>query len=139
MPNDKAGLGLLIIGGLVLWGISRVEPEKKLERKYKEIPILINESVAAMNEARQAATTRDWSIAVAKAQQSVEIAKQAEATAGQPIPNQKYPTISLSELAQSHLEGAKMQEYAATQTSPTGYATGGFENAGDFGYGAGVF
>jgi len=36
MPNDKAGLGLLIIGGLALWGLSRAKPE---EIREKIIPI----------------------------------------------------------------------------------------------------
>jgi len=157
MPNDKAGLGLLIIGGLVLWGLSRAKPEvvppkvipifpppkppipPKLPVLPENIVPLINESVSAMNEAREFANIENWAGAAVLAEQAVQAAKKAEELAGVPIQNQRHPDINLVQQAESHLTAAREQIYWAAQTSPTGYAAGGYENAADFGYGAGVF
>jgi len=111
----------------------------KVPVKESLIPALINRAVAQINAVRKAADARDWTTAVNNAEKAVEAARLAEEAAGAPIPNQKYPSITLLAQAKSHYEGAQIQSYAAAQTSPAGYASGGYENAGDFGYGAGVF
>lgn len=144
MVEERAGLIILGIGALALWGLTRkpeeeIELEKKAKLTKEAIPGLINEAVSSMNAAREAATRQDWKTSVAEAQKAVDAAHKAEELAGTPIPNQTCPGITLGQQAESYLWGAEAQSYAAAQTSPTGYASGGYENAADFGYGAGVF
>lgn len=107
--------------------------------KEQQIYDLVNQSVSLINEAKQAATARDWDKCLSLAQAAANAAHEAEALAETPIAHKALPSLSLGALADSCVSGAAMQSYAAAQTSPSGYAAGGYEYAGDFGYGAGVF
>lgn len=143
------GGGAILLLALLAFGAAKVAKPAEVVAPEELLPLrpgreqqiydLANQSVNLINQAKQAATARDWGKSLSLAQAASDAAHKAEALNEAPIPHKALPSLSLSALADSCVDGAKIQSRAAALTSPSGYASGGFEYAGDFGYGAGVF